>query len=297
MSKKRLFSILAVFALVLVGTSQSASAWWGVRYPAFWGGPYWGYSGWGYSGWYGGWDCCGCDPCGYTSCGCETVVADCCAPAVAATPVVSTVGYAPVVGVRRGPVRRLLFGRYRWYGGFWGYGACCPGYYISPCCGEEVLGTPVESAPLEAAPSVPATSPAPVTAPAENEHSVVSPDNSMTSTSSPIYHSASYPNLDAERSVETPTSANSGMLTIYVPYDAVVYVNDLKTSTDGSRRSFVSYGLESGNEYDYVVRAEVIRDGRKHVETQLVTLQAGASENVSFAFQSLVQAPAEYAAY
>ena len=84
---------------------------------------------------------------------------------------------------------------------------------------------------------------------------------------------------------------NSAILKIAVPMDAVVFVNDQKTSTAGTYRSFVSFGLTEGNEYDYVVRVEVVRNGLKYVESQTVTLTAGELKSVTFPFDSLNQTP------
>lgn len=269
--------VMAVVTLSVLGMSQTASAWWGHA----WGGPVWGprfaypaypvaygYYGYGY------------DPC------CAPIVEPCCAPAapVAAAcatcepvcdtcgPAVGYYGYATnyVLGWRPGPIRRLLFGRYRWYAtGYYG------GYYYTPDCCEpsyDVQGAPVKD--------VPAPTPAP--APAEPAApSVVNPDANSASvlTTSP-FHQTSFTQKEA-------VPENSGIVTIYVPQDAVVYVNDALTSTTGSSRSFVSFGLTSGNEYDYVIRAEVTREGQKYVETKVVTLKAGDQSAVSFSFTKL----------
>ena len=48
---------------------------------------------------------------------------------------------------------------------------------------------------------------------------------------------------------------SSGTLTISVPSDAKVTINDRETRSTGSRRQFVSYGLTPGLVYTYVVRA------------------------------------------
>ncbi|MDO4569652.1 MAG: TIGR03000 domain-containing protein [Planctomycetia bacterium] len=271
---KKCFVVAAVFTLLLAGFSQSASAWWGHRYPAVWGGPYYApaYYGWSYPVYGWGYDAC-CAPAVADPC-CATVCDPC-------GPVVST---GAVLGWRPGPVRRLLFGRYRWYStGYWGgYAyASYPGYY-SACCDDFGGGTIIEdSAPSSTVTPAPAADPKP---------SIVDqPTNSVT-TYGPVYHRVGYAPAESK---ETPVPENSGIVTVYVPIDAVVYVNDLKTTTEGSKRSFVSFGLEEGNEYDYVVRAEVTRNGQTHVETRLVTLQAGKNESISFAFSGLTPIPGE----
>ncbi|MDO4574488.1 MAG: TIGR03000 domain-containing protein [Planctomycetia bacterium] len=276
MSRIQKFVVLsAMLVTTLAFGTQSASAHWG------WGpfrcgpaccGPFWGRA-WG--------ACCYgvCDPC------CAPCVAPmvttvattaCCDPCVACGPVCSS-GY--VLGWRPGPIRRLLFGRYRWYNtGYWGGW----GYPVADCCGGYADGTVVEDGAVNVAPA-----PA---APVDKKPSVVEPspnDDLLKNTRStgPIYHQASY--LPASQEENVPVPENSGLLKIYVPIDAKVFVNDRETSTDGSIRSFVSYGLQKGNEYDYEVRAEVVRNGQKYVETKVVTLTAGANQALAFGFEVL----------
>lgn len=271
------FVVLTALMLCVFGMSQSAFGFfhyraWGAPY---WGGPYWGYPAYSY-GWYG--DCC------------APVVEPCCAPVAAApvvaAPVVSTPVAAvadccgPVVsygypasyylGWRPGPIRRLLFGRYRWYAtGYWG------GYYYTPdCCDPVYDAAPIESAPAAAPAPTPApVAPTPAPAPAAETSSILSPSG--------IYHQTSYTMPEA-------THENSGIVSISVPEDAVVYVNDVRTNATGTNRSFVSFGLKSGNEYDYVIRAEVTRNGQTYVETKVVTLKAGQKDAVAFSFPQLV---------
>ncbi len=275
--------VMAVITLSVWSMSQTASAWWG---HAYWGGPVWGprafayptYHGYYGYGYYGGW--------GYDSC-CAPIVEPCCAPAVAPAepcvtcepvcdtcgPVVYAGGYATnyVLGWRPGPIRRLLFGRYRWYAtGFAG------GYYYTPDCCVPAYDTIEAPADSNAAP-IPAA-PAQDEAPASS--SVVKPEGEASFQANSVFHQASFTQKEG-------VPSNSGIVTIYVPHDAVVYVNDRLTSTTGSSRSFVSFGLTAGNEYDYVIRAEVTRDGQKYVETKVVTLKAGDQSAVSFSFMEM----------
>lgn len=277
------FVVLSALMLCVFGMSQSAFGFfhyraWGAPY---WGGPYWGYPVYDY-GWY--------DPC------CAPVVEPCCAPVAAAPVAAAPVVAAPVapavdccgpvvsygypagyyLGWRPGPIRRLLFGRYRWYAtGYWG------GYYYTPdCCDPVYDAAPAgyEAAPAaEPAPTPAAPTPAPAPAPVTDTTSVL--------TTNGVYHQTSYTQPEATRE-------NSGIISISVPDDAIVYVNDIRTTATGSSRSFVSFGLQSGNEYDYVIRAEVTRNGQTYVETKVVTLKAGQKDAVAFSFQDIVN-PAE----
>jgi uncharacterized protein (TIGR03000 family) len=78
--------------------------------------------------------------------------------------------------------------------------------------------------------------------------------------------------------------ADAGTLTIWVPEDAKVYVNGQLTTSTGARRQYVSYGLQAGLNYNYDVRAEVVRDGKVIEETRSVTLTAGGREGLAFSF-------------
>ena len=85
----------------------------------------------------------------------------------------------------------------------------------------------------------------------------------------------------------TATSAeNSGIVTVWVPYDAKVTINGLATHSTGSRREFVSYGLKPGLTYKYVVHAQVARNGKLLEDTQTVTLTAGQTTAVAFGFNT-----------
>ena len=45
-----------------------------------------------------------------------------------------------------------------------------------------------------------------------------------------------------------PTIENSALLTISVPYEAKMTINGLPTRSTGSRRQYVSFGLQPGTE-------------------------------------------------
>ena len=87
------------------------------------------------------------------------------------------------------------------------------------------------------------------------------------------------------RPARTPAD-ESGVLTVWVPYDAKVTVNGLATKSTGSRRQFVSYGLKPGLSYKYVVKAEVVRDGKTVEDTQTAVLTAGQVTAVAFGFNT-----------
>jgi uncharacterized protein (TIGR03000 family) len=95
------------------------------------------------------------------------------------------------------------------------------------------------------------------------------------------------PTVPAEpTSTSNPTSETSGVVTVWVPYDAKVTINGLATRSAGSRRQFVSYGLKPGFSYKYDIHAEVVRDGKLMEDTHSVTLTAGQNTAVAFGFNT-----------
>jgi uncharacterized protein (TIGR03000 family) len=83
-------------------------------------------------------------------------------------------------------------------------------------------------------------------------------------------------------STSTPTIENSGLLTIYVPNDAKVTINGLPTRSDGSKRQYVSYGLQPGLTYKYEIHASVVRDGQLIEDNKTIYLSAGKRGAVAF---------------
>ena len=77
---------------------------------------------------------------------------------------------------------------------------------------------------------------------------------------------------------------DSGLLTIYVPYDAKITINGLATRSKGSRRRYVSHGLKPGFNYKYEIRAEALVEGQLREEVRTVSLSGGGSETVTFGF-------------
>jgi uncharacterized protein (TIGR03000 family) len=169
-------------------------------------------------------------------------------------------------------VRRLLFGRYKWY---WaGYGCCgsCGTCGCAGDCGATYTGCCTDGGVAPSAPTPAAPTPA------------KKPDD-MGMPTEPTAPAPAEPAVNPT----TSTSADSGVLTVWVPYDAKVTVNGLETKSTGSRRQFVSYGLKAGFSYKYEVKAAIVRDGQMVEDTQTVTLTAGQVSAVAFGFNSPAQ--------
>jgi uncharacterized protein (TIGR03000 family) len=81
-----------------------------------------------------------------------------------------------------------------------------------------------------------------------------------------------------------PLSENSGVLTVWVPYNAKVTINGLPTQSVGSKRQFVSHGLQAGMVYKYEIKAAIPVGGQIVEDTKTVYLSAGQKDAVAFGF-------------
>jgi len=196
------------------------------------------------------------------------------------------------VGRRPGPIRRLLFGRYRWYYGGWGccYNCCDYSCDTVSVCGEVETPAAVEvkKAPTPAPPqkeTKPALPPE-IKLPPEPKPAPEPSTSELPTDTGPVKQPAPATVLP-NNSTSVPTRATSGMLTIWVPAGAKVTINGRETTSTGSRRQYVSYGLKPGFNYKYEVRAQIVRDGKLLEETKTVYLTAGAREGLAFGFNPL----------
>jgi uncharacterized protein (TIGR03000 family) len=75
---------------------------------------------------------------------------------------------------------------------------------------------------------------------------------------------------------------NRASLIVELPADAKLYVDNQLTKASSERRVFNSPPLEEGQTYYYILRAEVIRDGKTLSETKRVLLHARDVVRASF---------------
>ncbi len=78
------------------------------------------------------------------------------------------------------------------------------------------------------------------------------------------------------------------ILSLDVPGDARVYINDKLTKTKGTLRSYVSRNLIRGQEYRYRVKVVSDVDGKEVTKTRVVTMRGGESNDVAFNFDPIV---------
>ena len=244
------------------------------------------YGSYGYGGWggYAGWGCCGSYGWGGCGAGCYS-------------------GYSPSYGVGGccgsylasdwylGSCRcghRFGCGSRGWGCGYSGGCSDCGSTSAgSSCCG----GVPVTgNAPVQGT-QTPGPSPTPARKPViEPEAPNATPPNEPVPGGALPGPTPITP-LPGPTPITPPTKTtssmsfeNSGVLTVWVPYDAKVTINGRLTKSVGSRRQFVSYGLQQGLSYKYVVKAEVVRDGQTVEDTRTINLTAGQIDSVAFGF-------------
>jgi uncharacterized protein (TIGR03000 family) len=260
--KNVMFGVVMVAALVAV--TDQANAWWGCCQPAY-------YS--CFSPCYTCWDpCCGSDEW--------------------------------YLGCRSGPIRRLLFGPYRWYYGGSCYSGCYSSCYAVDCCGAAVEGsvegttatpatpqpTPAKKPVLEAPKPLGSEAPKPVELPPAGVSKELGTPLPSVPSDIPLPPLTNPPALDPTtpavpelpKSSTSATPENSGVISVWVPFDAKVTVNGLTTKSTGSRRQFVSYGLKPGFSYKYEIHAEVVSKGQIVEENKTVFLTMGQDTSVVF---------------
>ncbi len=71
-------------------------------------------------------------------------------------------------------------------------------------------------------------------------------------------------------------------LTLDVPEDARVTINDRLTSLAGRERTFVIPGAEPEAQYEFDIRVEFERDGQTVTETKQVALRGGQVSSLAF---------------
>jgi uncharacterized protein (TIGR03000 family) len=78
-------------------------------------------------------------------------------------------------------------------------------------------------------------------------------------------------------------------VTIRVPADAVIFVDDQMNDVRSTVREFRTPQLPKGKTFGYQFRAEVMREGKKVSQVQSVTFKAGENVNVDFRDMETVQ--------
>jgi uncharacterized protein (TIGR03000 family) len=96
--------------------------------------------------------------------------------------------------------------------------------------------------------------------------------------------------LDQVKPVPLPAAAPpatrpaTATIVVSVPAGARVFVEDRPTTQTGAERQFETGQLLPGRTYTYAIRAEHDRDGRANSQTKRVTVRAGETAEVRFAW-------------
>ena len=77
-------------------------------------------------------------------------------------------------------------------------------------------------------------------------------------------------------------SADSAKLIVELPDNARLFVDDRPVENVATRRTFVTPSLQQGHAYYYILRAEVVRDGKTRSESKRVIVRPGEVVRASF---------------
>ncbi len=97
------------------------------------------------------------------------------------------------------------------------------------------------------------------------------------------------PKADAPKPTPAPAPQKKdgqARMTIQVPADAVVFLNNQRMKLTGSTRQFISPKLPTDKAYAYTVRVEVVRDGKTVATEQRQIIRAGESYSLTFIEQN-----------
>jgi uncharacterized protein (TIGR03000 family) len=88
-------------------------------------------------------------------------------------------------------------------------------------------------------------------------------------------------NKDKDKDKETKISSRAKLI-VELPPDAKLYIGGLLMSKTSDVRSFNTPVLKRGQSFYYMVRAEVIRDGKPVTQTRRVIVRAGQTVRANF---------------
>jgi uncharacterized protein (TIGR03000 family) len=98
----------------------------------------------------------------------------------------------------------------------------------------------------------------------------------------PVYGSNVQP-LTTQSLASLESGFRPASLTVQLPEDAKLFVDNKPMKTASSTRTFRTPALQPGQTYYYDLRAEVLREGRVVDRTQRVLVRAGENVTASFA--------------
>ena len=75
-------------------------------------------------------------------------------------------------------------------------------------------------------------------------------------------------------------TGNEATLIVNLPADATLTIDGEETTSTSAQRVFVTPALEDGKEYEYTLKAKVVRDGKTQIATAKVTFRQGETKQV-----------------
>jgi uncharacterized protein (TIGR03000 family) len=75
-------------------------------------------------------------------------------------------------------------------------------------------------------------------------------------------------------------SGSEATIVVNLPEDAKLTIEGEETTSTSSQRVFVSPTLESGKEYEYTLKAQIVREGKVQTATAHVTVRPGEVSRV-----------------
>lgn len=81
---------------------------------------------------------------------------------------------------------------------------------------------------------------------------------------------------------EVKPAPTSAQITVHLPKEARLWVDDTFCPLDSDQRIFVTPGLEKGQKYAYMLRVELVRDGQRTTQCKEIEFAAGEHVDVDF---------------
>ncbi|HEV3263342.1 MAG TPA: TIGR03000 domain-containing protein [Gemmataceae bacterium] len=85
-----------------------------------------------------------------------------------------------------------------------------------------------------------------------------------------------------KKGMEDEAAADSAKLIVELPDKAKLFVDDRLVKNAFTRRTFTTPKLEKGHAYYYILRAEVVRDGKTQSESKRIIVRPGEVVRASF---------------
>jgi uncharacterized protein (TIGR03000 family) len=100
----------------------------------------------------------------------------------------------------------------------------------------------------------------------------------------PVMYSMTVQSMPSASYARATTASAPATLVVGLPADAKLTIDDVPTTSTSSSRQFVSPDLLPGKEYEYTLKGEIVRDGKKIVAIKQVTVRAGEQTSAVLEF-------------